>query len=155
MKIVDRFESAGQQLRNAISGLNKSQMQERPGPGHWSIHELVVHLADSDSIAIDRMKRVITEETPQLLNADETAYVERLFAHDQSLNDAIDLFDIGRRQFAIVLRKLSPDNFQRAGVHNTAGKVTLQQLIEIYCDHFDHHMNFLSQKRENLGSPLS
>ena len=56
-----------------------------PGPGQWSILELVLHLADSDCISIDRMKRMLTEDNPPLLYADESAYVERLCSHEQSL----------------------------------------------------------------------
>ena len=47
--------------------------------------------APSDAIGIDRMKRVITEDNPPLLYADESAYVQRLFPHDQSLDDAVAL----------------------------------------------------------------
>ena len=104
------------------------------------------------AIAIDRMKRVITEEVPKLLNADETAYVNRLHSHDQSIEDALDLFEIGRHQFSRVLRKLSADDFQRTGLHNVSGKVTLQQLVECYTEHFDHHFDFLIRKRHNLES---
>ena len=119
---IDNFELAGKRLREGIAGLSAEQLKERPGPGAWSIHELIIHLADSDAIAIDRMKRVIVEENPQLLNADETAYVNRLRSHDQSVEDSLDLFEIGRRQFSRVLRKLSPDDFQRTGLHSVWGR---------------------------------
>ena len=42
----------------------------KPGPGKWSIKELVVHLADSDSISIDRMKRILTEDDPRFPGKD-------------------------------------------------------------------------------------
>jgi len=47
----------------------------RPGPGQWAILEVVVHLADSDAISIDRMKRMLAEDNPPLLYADETGGV--------------------------------------------------------------------------------
>jgi hypothetical protein len=66
------------------------------------LEALIIHLADSDCIAIDRMKRMLTEDNPPLLSADETAYVQRLARHEQSLDDALTLFEVGRRQFARV-----------------------------------------------------
>ncbi len=63
----------------------------------------------------------ITEDNPTLLYADETAYVDRLFIHDQSLEDALILLEVGRRQFARVLRKLPDDAFERQGTHNRRG----------------------------------
>src|SRR5207248_8262834 len=100
----------------------------RPGPGDWSIQELVIHVVDSDDIAIDRMKRILTEDNPSLLYADETAYIARLLPHDQSLEDALTLFDVGRRQWARVLRKLPDDAFSRHGTHNRRGIMTLGDL---------------------------
>ena len=55
--------------------------------------------------------RMLIEDNPPLLYADETAYVEKLFPHDHSLEDALLLLEIGRRQFARVLRKLPPEAF--------------------------------------------
>ena len=85
--------------------LSPEELTARPGPGDWSILELVIHLADSDSIAIDRMKRMLIEDNPPLLYADETAYVRLLASHEQSLEDALTLFELGAScQFARVLR---------------------------------------------------
>ena len=72
-------------------GVGSGGVGGRPGPGDWSILELVIHLTDSDCIAIDRMKRMLTEDEPPLLYADETAYVRQLATHEQSLEDALIL----------------------------------------------------------------
>lgn len=148
--LINQFEAGGSKLREAINGLTSEQMQMRIGPGDWSIHELVIHLMDSDSIAIDRMKRVITQDDPMLLYAYESAYVQKLFSHDQSIDDAIQLFEIGRRQFSRVLRLLPDDSFERVGTHDKTGKISLQQLVEAYVNHLDHHLKFLVAKRDKL-----
>jgi hypothetical protein len=126
----------------------------RPGPGDWSIQELVIHVVDSDAIAIDRMKRILTEDNPPLLYADETAYNARLFPDEQSLEDALTLFDVGRRQWARVLRKLPDEAFSRHGTHNRRGIMTLGEMVEGYIKHLDHHLVFLRAKRDRLGKPL-
>lgn len=148
--LIERFEAGGRILREAVAGISPDDLIRRIGPGQWSIQELVVHLADTDAIAIDRMKRVIAEDHPPLLYADEAAYVQRLCCHEQSIDDALALFEIGRRQFARVLRKLPPSALARSGEHDRAGIVTLAQLIEMYVGHLDHHLDFLRRKRENL-----
>lgn len=129
-------------------------MTARLGPGRWSILELVLHLADSDSISIDRMKRMLTEDNPQLLYADETAYVEQLYSHEQSLEDALTLFEVGRRQFARVLRSLPDKAFTRQGTHNRHGKVTVEDLVKNYVEHVTYHLQFLYDKRTRLGKPI-
>lgn len=111
-------------------------------------------MADSDAISIDRMKRMLIEDNPSILYADETAYVERLHHDQQSLEDALTLFEVGRKQWARVLRLLPDEAFLRKGTHNRAGIVTVGGYVKDYCEHVDHHLVFLKAKRERLGKPL-
>src|SRR5215471_579730 len=153
-QVIEEYVACGPRLREAVAGLSREELTARPGPGKWSILELVLHLTDSDSISIDRMKRMLTEDNPSLLYADETAYVDRLFAHEQSLEDALALFEVGRRQFARVLRKLPDEAFQRHGTHNRRGAMTVGELVEDYIEHVNHHLKFLLDKRIRLGKPV-
>ena len=109
--LIESYAAKWQFLRRASQGLSHDDLLAHPGPGSWWIQELVIHLADSDAVTIDRMKRILTEDNPPLLYADETAYVDRLLPGEQSLEDALTLFDVGRRQWSRVLRRLSDDAF--------------------------------------------
>jgi len=153
-RLIEEFEACGPRLRQAVAGLSPEDLTARPGPGDWSILELVIHLTDSDSIAIDRMKRMVIEDNPPLLYADETAYVRLLASHEQSLEDALTLFEVGRRQFARVLRALPDGAFDRRGTHNRRGVLTVGGSVTDYIDHVDHHLAFLLGKRARLGKPL-
>jgi len=154
-KVIEAYVDCGPRLRQSVAGLSHADLTARPGPGQWSILELILHLADSDAISIDRMKRMLTEDNPSLLYADETAYVDRLFSHEQSLEDALLLFEVGRRQFARVLRKLPDEAFERRGTHNRRGLVTVGGMVQDYIEHVDHHLNFLYEKRARLGKHIS
>jgi uncharacterized damage-inducible protein DinB len=151
--LIEAYVACGEKLRLAVAGLSQAELTARPGPGSWSILEVVHHLTDSDLICIDRMKRILTEDNPSLLYADETAYVERLFSHEQTLEDALTLFEVGRRQFARVLRKLPDEAFARPGTHNRRGTITIGGLIPDYIEHVDHHLEFVHAKRANLKNP--
>ncbi|HVL12625.1 MAG TPA: DinB family protein [Gemmata sp.] len=152
--LIDAYEAAPARLRAAVAGLSREELTARPGPGQWSILEVVVHITDSDAISIDRMKRILTEDNPPLLYADETAYVDRLFTHDQDLEDALVLLEVGRRQWARVLRKLPDAAFDRTGNHNRRGAVTLGGMVATYIAHIDDHLKFVVGKRASLGKPL-
>ena len=152
--LIEAYAAAPAKLRAAVAGLTSEELTARPGPGKWSILEVVIHIADSDAISIDRMKRILTEDDPPLLYADETAYVDRLHTHDQNLEDALTLLEIGRRQWARVLRKLPDEAFARTGQHNRRGTVTLGGMVQSYIDHIDDHLQFVYGKRANLGKPL-
>lgn len=152
-RLIEEYVACGPKLRRAVAGLSPEDLTERPGPGKWSILELVIHLTDSDCISIDRMKRMLIEDNPSLLYADETAYVDRLCTHDQSLEDALTLFEVGRRQFARVLRKLPDEAFERSGTHNRRGRVVVGEMVKDYIEHVDYHLKFLFDKRARLEKP--
>ena len=153
-KLIEEYVACSALLRNAVAGLSPEELTARPGSGDWSIHELVIHLTDSDCIAIDRMKRMLTEDNPPLLYANETAYVLRLASHEQSLEDALTLFEVGRRQFARVLRALPDEALDRRGTHNRRGVLTVGGEVQDYIEHVNHHLTFLAEKRARLGKPL-
>ncbi len=152
--LIEAYTAGPAKVRAAVAGLAREELTARPGPGAWSILEVAVHLADSDAISIDRMKRMLSEDNPPLLYADETAYVERLHTHAQDIEDALTLLEVGRRQWARVLRLLPDEAFARTGRHDRRGAVTVGEYVASYIDHIDDHLKFIVGKRDNLGKPL-
>ena len=152
--VIAEFEAGPAKVRAAVAGLTREELTARPGPGDWSILEVVVHLSDSDLIAYDRMKRMLIEDNPPLLYADENAYIAKLYPHDQDVEDAIVLMEVGRRQFARLLRKLPPEAFDRTGTNNRSGLKTVGGMVQSYVKHIDDHLKFIYAKREKLGKPV-
>jgi hypothetical protein len=152
--LIDQFAVGSGKLRPAIAGLTQEDLVARPGPGKWSIQELVIHLVDSDFVGMDRMKRVIAESNPPLIGFDENLWIEHHAPHEQSLEDALTLFEAGRRQMTRILRSLPEAAFARSGIHSERGPLTLENLVQTFVTHVDHHLTFLHEKRDRLGKPL-
>ncbi|HEY7091374.1 MAG TPA: DinB family protein [Tepidisphaeraceae bacterium] len=148
---IDEFERGGQKLREAVKGLSDADLVAFPIPGTWSIKQIVIHLQDAELVAVDRMKRIIAEENPLLIGYNESLLARNLAYHDQSVDDAITLLDLARKQLARTLRKLPPAAFERSGIHNETGKVTLGSQIKKYNEHLEHHLKFVQKKRAMLG----
>ncbi|GIW95587.1 MAG: hypothetical protein KatS3mg110_3628 [Pirellulaceae bacterium] len=152
-EMVQAYRDGAQRLRRAVEGLAPEDLDARPGPGAWSIRQVVLHLQDSEAVLIDRMRRVLAEEDPLLVAFDENRFVERLHYERQSIEDALLLIEVGRRQWARVLETLAPEAFQRCGRHSVAGQVSLGSLLQGAIDHLEHHLAFLLEKRRRLGKP--
>ena len=150
-KLIDDYEQGPAKLRKAVAGLGFHEVQAFPVPGTWSIQQIVVHLADSDLILSDRMKRIIAEDNPSLISFDETKFTKNLHYHKQSIEDALALFEINRRQTSRILRQLPNSAFQRIGTHNEAGAISLEKYLERTVGHLDHHLKFILAKRAKLG----
>lgn len=149
--IIDDYEKGGEELRLAVKGLEPADLLAVPVPGTWSIQQIVLHLLDSDLILADRMKRVIAEDNPSLIGFDESKFAQNLYYDQQSVEDAVTIVDLNRRNFARVLRKLPDGAFDRTGTHNERGPMTLSDLLNGAVKHLQHHLKFVVDKREKLG----
>src|SRR2546426_4720390 len=116
--LIDAYLAGIQTLRNSVAGMTREQLLARPVAGKWSTLEVVCHLADFDPIIADRMKRVIAEDHPALLGADEQRFAAALAYHDRDLEEELSLVEKTRRQMARILRKLPDEALARVGVHN-------------------------------------
>jgi hypothetical protein len=149
--LIEQYLAGPARLRKHISGMTADQLRARPVPGRWSTLEVVCHLVDSDMIYAERMKRVIAEENPTLVNAEEGLWVELLASHERDVDEELALLELTRSQMARILRRTPPEAYGRKGTHTTAGPRTLLELLQSVTKHIDHHLPFIDEKRAALG----
>ena len=152
-EMIDSYLEGPRALRRAVADMTRDQLLARPVPGKWSTLEVLCHLADFDPILADRMKRVIAEDRPQLLGADEKRFAAALAYHQRDPQEELALLEHTRSQMAKILRTLPEEALQRVGVHNERGPLTLERLITIAVNHIPHHVKFIQEKRQALGLP--
>ena len=153
-EIVERYAQGAELPARAIAGLTREELLAFPVPGTWSIQQIVLHLMDSDLVAVDRMKRIIAMERPLLIGYDETAFGQKLSYDKADVRMAAEAFRLNRLMLVPVLRGLPAEAWDRFGIHNERGKLTLAEMVQGYCEHLEHHLRFLYRKREMLGKPL-
>jgi uncharacterized damage-inducible protein DinB len=153
-ELIEKYDADADVTAKAIAGLERADLLAFPVPGTWSIQQIILHLMDSDLIAADRMKRVAAEDHPTLIGYNETAFAKNLAYEEVSAQDAAEIFRLNRQMTAELMRRLPDAAFKRTGFHNERGEVTLEQLLETYTGHLDHHVKFIKEKRKLLGKPL-
>jgi hypothetical protein len=149
--LVDTYLAGPRALRQAVAGMSREQLLARPIAGKWSTLEVVCHLADFDPILADRMKRIIAEDRPALLGADEKRFAAALAYHERDMEEELSILENTRSQLARILRTLPPAAFQRVGVHNERGEMTLERVINTCINHIPHHVAFIAEKKKALG----
>jgi uncharacterized damage-inducible protein DinB len=149
--LIEQYQSGGQKLIRAIAGMDAADLLARPIPGKWSTHQVVIHLADADSSFADRIRRIIAMDNPVLLAWEENQFLQHLHYEKQSVDDAVTLVDLTRKQLSRVLRELPAEAFAKMGQHSHRGQQTLADVIGFANSHLDHHLKFVAEKREKLG----
>jgi uncharacterized damage-inducible protein DinB len=152
-ELIDNYLAGPRAVRQAVAGITREQLLARPIAGKWSTLEVVCHLTDFDPIYADRMKRVIAEERPQLIGADEKCFAAALAYHDRDVEEELTILERTRSQMARILRPLSAEALRRVGIHNERGPRTLEDLLTGAIGHIQHHVKFIVDKRRALGLP--
>jgi uncharacterized damage-inducible protein DinB len=151
--LIDEYLAGPRALRKAVVGMSREQLVARPVPGKWSTLEVVAHLADFDPILADRLKRVIAEDNPPLIGADQNRFQAALAYHDRDLEEELAIIERTRSQMARILRTLPDSALRRVGQHDERGPLTLEQLLSGAAKHIAHHLQFVTEKRKALGLP--
>ena len=149
--LIDAYLAGPRTLRQAVADLSPEQLRARPIAGKWSTLEVVCHLADFDPILADRMKRIIAEDSPQLLGANENKFAAALAYHDRDLEEELTIIERTRSQLARILRTLPAEALQRVGVHNERGPISLERFLIITTNHIPHHVKFIEEKKRALS----
>ena len=149
---IDKYVAGGQELIDAYQGLTCEQLFAHPIPGTWSLHQIAIHLMESDLIGTDRMKRIAAMDKPLLIGYDESAFARLPGIELIDTQAACRLFDQNRHMTANVLRALPDESFERWGVHNEVGRMTLAEMLEKYIHHLSGHLAFVAQKRALVTS---
>lgn len=150
-QLIEQYAGGGQKLVQAYWGLTQDDLFWQPPDGSWTLHQIAIHMMDSDLIASDRMKRVACMPLPLLVGYDETAFSQLPGMNAIPAFQAIDLFVKNRQMTATILRALPDSAFERCGIHTESGKVSLAYLVESYVRHLDHHLVFIEKKRNMMG----
>ncbi len=144
---IEVYAAGGQQLIEAYQGLTRVQLFAEPVPGTWSLHQIAIHMLDSDLIGSDRMKRIAAMDKPLLIGYDESAFAKLPGIEQLDAMAACRLFDQNRQMTATILRALPEATFERWGIHNEIGRVTLAEMVDKYIHHLEGHLEHVAKKR--------
>jgi DinB superfamily len=128
------------QVSRIFSMLTDEQLHAPLAPGEWSPADVLAHLRAADDIQSIRAYMILTRDEPPLPAFDERAWVEVAGYRTLHPRASLDIYFRRRVELAHMLRGTPPANFNRAGMHETLGRLTLQALLENLASHEEEHI---------------
>jgi hypothetical protein len=122
-------------LAERIRGLNDSALRRPEAPGKWSVIEVIQHLADSDLVFSYRLKMMLTEDRPPLQGYDQDRWAGELHYRDVPLDVALNQLRGLRTANLHILRRLSPSQLERVGLHSERGPESAGFLLQLMGAH--------------------
>jgi len=127
---LEILRSTPARLKAALKGVPKAVLLWTPAPGKWSILEIVCHLRDMEQDAyLTRYRRILAEDTPSLPDIDGDACSLEHDYRSQKLSDVVRDWTRLRRESLKLLAGAKRADWERAGVHETAGRLTLADFL--------------------------
>jgi len=145
--LLERYRRGAEVVAVAATGAAGPQLDYQPGPGKWSVRQILGHLADAELLAAARFRRVIAEENPRLLSYDQDAWATKLNYQSRRVSEVMDLFRKLRAVNHQLLKDLPPESFSRSGTHDVEGVMTLLDLVKGYAEHTEKHAAQMQETR--------
>lgn len=158
--LLSEYARGADLIEAAVRGLSEDEVRFSPGPGHWSIHENILHLADTELVYAARVRYLVAE--PEFIPASFRGFhwSTALAYPAQSLEDALHVFRAVRTTTARYLLALPPEAWAHTGPHwdqESAGaeprRMSVAGAVAVFRDHVHFHLRTIAKRRGQYAAP--
>jgi hypothetical protein len=148
--LFDRFRTGYDDVVDALAGITPDELDRRPPGSDWTAREIAHHLADSETTAYVRLRRLIAEDDVVIEGYDEAEFARRLH-YDRPIEPSLAVLQAVRTASLQLLESLNRDEWRRAGTHTDSGPYSVEGWLRIYADHSHDHADQI--RRARRGEP--
>lgn len=132
-------------LAITLSGVSAETLSAKPIPGKWSAHEQLAHLARYHQIFLQRIDRILSEQSPEFPRYRAEDDPEWPAWTSLPASQLLVRISSMRAKLMARLRSLTDEDFERTGVHPKFGAMSLSLWLEFFLVHEAHHLYVVLQ----------
>lgn len=144
---IESFGAAYKHIVKALGTLPREMWDYKPSPSEWSVHEIVIHLADAEANGYVRFRRFIAEPGSKVMAYDQDAWAKKLHYRNQDVEEPLQLLKYLRSTTYSILKQLPDEVWTNTVEHSENGIMTLEDWLETYDNHATAH---IAQMKQNL-----
>jgi DinB superfamily len=137
--LVERLAATPGRIAAASAGRSPEQLSAPPSDDEWSALAVLAHLRASDDILSPRLVAMLVRDEPALPAFDDRRWCEVMAYTDADFQTLLATLTFRRAELVSVLRRLSPDHWRRAGLHEKRGRITLLDTLRHIVAHEEEH----------------
>jgi len=128
-------------LKAALAEVPQEAIKFKPAPTEWSVYEIIIHIADSESNAALRARKLIVEPGGTLMGYDQDKWTDTLKYHEHDLEDALEVTRLARKTTYELLKRQPDEVFAHSIIHpEYEAPYTFEQWVNIYSAHIPGHI---------------
>src|SRR5580692_846249 len=147
-KMLESFGRAPALLSASLRQLPKKMWLYKPAPERWSIHEIILHLADSEASSYVRCRHLIAEPGLEVAEFDPARWAGNLGYFHQSTREALEIIRRLRKMTYQLLVSVPEPVWSHTVEYPKEGRISLELWIERQERHIPHHMDQMRQNYE-------
>lgn len=148
---ISEIEETPFYLRQAVENLNEEQLNTPYRTGGWTVEQVIHHIPDSHMNAYIRTKLALTEKEPTVKPYDQDAWAQLEDYSTTPVETSLKLLDAIHTRWVILLKSLSPDQFERTMRHPEIGLIDINWLLAQYAWHGKHHVAHINSLKQRMG----
>ena len=149
--LVDQIARLPEGLSEAVFTLDNAQLDTRYREGGWTLRQVVHHLADSHINGYTRFRLALTEDHPTIRPYDEDEWAHLEDARTLPPTVSLVLLKGLHTRWATLLRGLRARDWAATLHHPDDGDRTLDQMLQTYAWHGQHHLAHITVCKEMNG----
>jgi hypothetical protein len=143
--MLESFGRGPALLCAALRPLPKKMWLYQPSSGRWSIHEIILHLADREVNSYFSFRRLIAEPHREFAEFDAAQWAGSLGYFHQSTREAIEIVRRLRKMTYQLAVALPPAVWLRAITHAQLGTITLEDWLQEQERHIPAYIDQIHQ----------
>lgn len=120
--------------------LKKSQITRRPGPGKWSIAEILAHLADAELVVSFRMRLILGKNGTPIQAFDQDVWATIFNYGKRDPMTSLAIFQALRENNLRLLKSVQRSLWQNYGMHEERGKESVEHIVNMMAGHDLNHV---------------
>lgn len=139
-QLLESYKNGAADLQEALAALPSGMWRFKPAPNSWSIHEIAVHLADTEVQSHVRFRTVIAEPSTGIPSYDEYRWSEALDYSSQDIQASLRIISLMRESNHSLLATLPEPLWSNSCLHSVRGIETLDAMVRGYTAHMHQHI---------------
>lgn len=136
-------------LRTLAESVDDAKLRRPEKEGKWSMIQIAQHLADTELVVGWRYRMAVSHDEPPVQPFDQDRFVSKLWKGDESLEDVLSQFEALRAINLRFLRSLTPEEWQRGGLHAERGRETVRRNAELSAAHDLVHLRQMGRVKQS------
>lgn len=137
--LINRLEDIPNRIARTVVGWTEAELRAQPTANEWSAADVLAHLRSANDILSPRIYMMLVRDNPTLFAYEERVWATVLRYAEADFNASLQTYTLLRAELVNALHHLEPEQWERTGVHEHNGSLTIAQLVSNMVNHEEEH----------------